>query len=202
MLESLHQRKTWHMIVTFLFSLSVWSSCLAFGVVDKIEPPDPGNAPFTHYHWWTLAFPTLGIFVFGLMLHTWANNMIRGTRTLLMIVGIIYAILLGALFIFLIFERQVLCPSGPPWKPWCTDGGASPIDFEYDWYFWSVLIQLILLIAELMIFNMISTRVRALLHPMTGMTHEQIVRELYSSHGPRYVQSIGTSVADVVGKFD
>jgi len=137
------------------------------------------------------------VFVFGLMLHAWAHNMLRSVRALLFTVTIIYGVMLTGLFIFTLIERFILCKNGPPWKAWCTNGAAAPIDWEYDWYMWSILVQLILLIVEAVIYRRISKRVSALIDARGGMTHEQVVRELYSSHGPRYLTSIGTTLADV-----
>jgi len=197
--EGLHTLKLIHKLIIMGFTTAVFSSALAWGVVDKIPAPAPGSEPFSHYHWFTLAGPVLGIFLTGVMWNAWVENMVRIWRMALTAAGFIWIILLLGLGVFIVYERFVLCKDGPPFdRVWCTDGGPTPIDWQYDWYALSALAQLLLTAAELFVFNMISVRVRTLMHPMNGLTHEQVVRELYSTHGPRYITSIGASVADMV----
>jgi hypothetical protein len=196
--ESLSTHRLILRLVSWGFATAVLVSAIAWGIVDKIEPPNDGASPFTHYSWFTLAIPLLGIYLMKLSEEAWAYNMLELARGIYFVGGLLYALILGGLFAFLIVERFWLCTDGPPWKVWCTDGGVpDPIDWEYQIYFWAVLAQLMLVVATLVLFNRISKRIKLLMHPMSGLTHEQIVRELYSTHGPRYITSIGTSVADV-----
>lgn len=196
--ESLNTHRFMLRVVSWGFATAVFVSAIAWGIVDKIEPPDDGASPFTHYSWFTLSIPLLGIFLMKVSEEAWAYNMLELARSLYFVAGLLYTLVLTGLFAFVNVERFALCTSGPPWKPWCTDGGVpEPIDWEYQIYYWAILAQWLLVIITLILFNRIGKRIKLLMHPVNGLTHEQIVRELYSTHGPRYITSIGTSVEDV-----
>lgn len=189
--EGLHRLKRGHMIVTWLFVFAAFGSA----VVAMIMPKN-NTTPFsfTDYSWWILAIPLLGILVAAQALWAWANNMNANVRGFYNIVGIIYAVILGALFIFNLVAIFSLCPSGPPFKLWCTNGVTGVVTMFFMAYFYLAIIQFVLLVVDLVLFSYITKRVKFLTNAISGVTHEEIVRELYSSHGPRYLSSIGTSL--------
>ena len=194
--EGLHRLKRAHMIVTWLFGFAAFASAVVWGLGGK-----DATTPFTTYSWYILAAPLLGILIFGLALWAWANNMNPNSRGFYTVMAIIYAVILGGLFIFNLVAMFSLCVAGPPFKLWCTNGLNNTITVYFTAFFWLVIIQLVFLIVDLVLFSYITKRVKFLTNPISGVTHEQMVRELYSSHGPRYLSSVGSSLEVVWSKL-
>lgn len=200
--ERLHTLRFIHRILTWGMATAGVVAAIAYGMLDKIET-GPGSEPFSHWSWYVLAIPILIIFLVKLADEAWEYNMMGIYRSLYFFAGWIYGLVLVGLAIWSLIERWVFCPD-PPFDdtPWCTDGAASPIDWEYNFWFFTIVAEILLVFVHMLVFNMIGKRIKLLQHPMTGLTHEAIVRELYSSHGPRYITSIGSrapgsTVADV-----
>lgn len=190
--EELHNLKHAHEVLTLIWAFILISHALAFGAVDKV----PAQTPFTQYYWFTLSIPILGIIVLWLAMVAFSLNTKRFVRRAYLAVGIIWLIVLAGLFIFLIIEYLALCDN---LLPWCTNGAPSPIDFQYKWIFWNTLAQWIGALIHVIIFSRIHKKVKALLHPMTGLMMADVVRELYTSHGPRYITQIGDRIDPSIG---
>lgn len=191
-LERIHSTKIWHIVFSLLYGLAVTSFSLALIGIDFSDQ----GTPYTKWIHYAFAIPLISILGFGLMLHTWANNLSLGNRILWNVIGITWVLVITGIFIYFLFDRFLICPNDLPL--YCTNGVSTKITGYYEWYFWSLFASWVFLIAELIVFNIIFRKIKLLLDPRTGMLPTEVLLAM-TSRVPRYLNSIGAD-ANRIGK--